>query len=213
MIYYFIIEVTDQSVKKRGEVMKKAVKSLDKKEKKKYIAETALQLISEKGLSNLTMESVAVSCNLSKGSLYNYFKNKDALIIAAFGALLEKIQHFFEDKNSDSNDNCVEKSAEIYSNLYSEILNTFHSNELLRLFEILINSTHDNKMMEVLTQTFKDYYGNILNKFEKIFNSKTKAFMLQAMFDGLVLYRSVGVEFSDKEVQENFKKLILCFTE
>jgi len=193
--------------------MKAAVKDLDKQERKKYIAEKALELISEKGLTNLTMEDVAFSCNLSKGSIYNYFKNKNSLIVSAFSALLEKVQSFFEEKEVSSSQDCVEASAEFYANLYSEILNTFPSKELMRLFEILINSTHDHSMMEVLTQTFKENYGKILARFERLFNSKTKAFMLQAMFDGLVIYRAVGVEFSDEEIKENLKKMILSFTE
>lgn len=186
------------------------MKVLDKNKKKKYIAEKTLELINEKGLSNFTMEDVAFSCDLSKGSLYNYYKNKNALIVAAFSALLEKIQMFFEEKESETPNDCVEKSAEIYSGLYSEVLSNFPANELMRLFEILINSTHDDNMMKILTQTFKDYYGKILSNFERIFKSKTKALMLQAMFDGLVIYRAVGVEFPDDEIQETFKKIIIC---
>jgi AcrR family transcriptional regulator len=186
---------------------------LDKQERKKYIAEKTLELISEKGLTNLTMEDVASSCNLSKGSIYNYFKNKNSLIVSAFSVLLEKVQNFFEEKESVPSQDCVEASADFYANLYSEILNTFPSKELMRLFEILMNSTHDQSMMKILTQTFKENYGKILGKFEKLFNSKTKAFMLQAMFDGLVIYRAVGVEFSDDEIKDNFKKMILSLTE
>ncbi|MGY4687138.1 hypothetical protein X927_02345 [Petrotoga mexicana DSM 14811] len=186
---------------------------MDKQERKKYIAEKTLELISEKGLTNLTMEDVALSCNLSKGSIYNYFKNKNSLIVSAFSALLEKVQNFFEENESVLSQDCVEASADFYANLYSKILSTFPSKELMRLFEILMNSTHDQSMMKILTQTFKENYGKILGKFEKLFNSKTKAFMLQAMFDGLVIYRAVGVEFSDDEIKDNFKKMILSLTE
>lgn len=193
--------------------MNTGLKILDKQERKKYIAEKTLELISEKGLSNLTMEDVASSCNLSKGSIYNYFKNKNALIVSAFSALLEKVQGFFEENESMPSQDCAEASADFYANLYSEILNTFPSKELMRLFEILINSTHDQSMMKILTQTFKENYGKILGKFEKLFNSKTKAFMLQAMFDGLVIYRALGIEFSNDEIKNNFKKMILSFTE
>ncbi|MDN5345873.1 MAG: hypothetical protein PWQ73_370 [Petrotoga sp.] len=189
------------------------VKVLDKQERKKYIAEKTLELISEKGLTNLTMEDVALSCNLSKGSIYNYFKNKNSLIVSAFSALLEKVQNFFEDKESNPTQDCAEESADFYANLYSEILNTFPSKELMRLFEILMNSTHEPSMMQILTQTFKENYGKILSRFEKLFNSKTKAFMLQAMFDGLVIYRAVGVEFSDNEIRDNLKKMILSLTD
>ncbi len=109
--------------------MNQGLKILDKQERKKYIAEKTLELISEKGLSNLTMEDVASSCNLSKGSIYNYFKNKNALIVSAFSALLEKVQGFFEENESVPSQDCVEASADFYANLYSEILNTFPSKD------------------------------------------------------------------------------------
>ncbi len=57
------------------------------------------------------MEDVAVACNVSKGSLYNYFKNKNALIVAAFTALMEKKCYIFfrRKKTSDSTSDCLEK--------------------------------------------------------------------------------------------------------
>lgn len=184
--------------------------SVDKIEKKKYISEKTLELISKKGLANFTMEDVAVACNVSKGSLYNYFKNKNALIVAAFTALMEKMLRFFEEKTSESTSDCLEKSADIYTQIYSEILSSFPSSDLLRLLEILLNSTHDPSMMQSLTKTFKDYYNKILSNFEKIFKSKSSALMLQAMFDGLVIYKAFGVEISDEEIQENVRKIVLC---
>jgi len=186
------------------------MKTLDKIEKKKYIAEKTLELISKKGLANFTMEDVAVACNVSKGSLYNYFKNKNALIIAAFSALMEKMLSFFEEKISEPESDSLEKSAEIYTQIYSEILSSFPSGDLLRLLEILLNSTHDPSMMQTLTKTFKEYYNKILSNFEKIFKSKSSALMLQAMFDGLVIYKAFGVEISDEEIEENVRKIVLC---
>lgn len=190
--------------------MANTMKTLDKIEKKKYIAEKTLELISKKGLANFTMEDVAVACNVSKGSLYNYFKNKNALIIAAFSALMEKMLSFFEEKISEPRSDSLEKSAEIYTQIYSEILSSFPSGDLLRLLEILLNSTHDPSMMQTLTKTFKEYYNKILSNFEKIFKSKSSALMLQAMFDGLVIYKAFGVEISDEEIEENVRKIVLC---
>ncbi|HOB15472.1 MAG TPA: TetR/AcrR family transcriptional regulator [Defluviitoga sp.] len=190
--------------------MANTMKTLDKIEKKKYIAEKTLELISKKGLANFTMEDVAVACNVSKGSLYNYFKNKNALIIAAFSALMEKMLSFFEEKISEPESDSLEKSAEIYTQIYSEILSSFPSGDLLRLLEILLNSTHDPSMMQTLTKTFKEYYNKILSNFEKIFKSKSSALMLQAMFDGLVIYKAFGVEISDEEIEENVRKIVLC---
>ena len=82
--------------------MKKALSTTSKKitkfEKKQFIAETALEVIVEKGLNNFTMDDVAKKAALSKGSLYNYFKNKNSLIIFAFGDLVKKFENTVESK-------------------------------------------------------------------------------------------------------------------
>ncbi|MBP7236506.1 MAG: TetR/AcrR family transcriptional regulator [Petrotogaceae bacterium] len=179
-----------------------------KKDKKKYLSEKALEMIVENGLSNFTMDDVAKSCGVAKGSLYTYFKNKDALIISAFGNLVERLKKVITYEDIKSTDTAEEK-AKYFAKTYSQILSDFPSDQFMRLFEILINSTHDQKMMQDLTEIFTDYYKSLLQVWESLFKSKSKALLFQAMFDGLAMYKAVGVSLPPEEFESTFKEIIL----
>jgi AcrR family transcriptional regulator len=56
-------------------------KEREKERKKALILESAEQLILEKGLDHLNMDEVAERAEVSKGSLYHYFKNKTDLVL------------------------------------------------------------------------------------------------------------------------------------
>lgn len=56
-------------------------KEREKERKKALILEAAEELILEKGLDHLNMDDVADRAEVSKGSLYLYFKNKSDLVL------------------------------------------------------------------------------------------------------------------------------------
>jgi len=74
-------------------------KSLGRTERKKIetrnkVISTAVKLFNELGLDAVTMEQIAETADIAKGTLYNYFPSKDA-IINAF------IQQTFQQRNDD----------------------------------------------------------------------------------------------------------------
>ena len=173
-------------------------KSKYKENKRKKIAENALDLILSKGLSHFTMEDVAKETGVSKGTLYLYFDSKDSLIITAFGILVERLKnyldHFLPNKISK------EEKAKAIIKLYSKIIKEFPSDDLLRLFEILINSIHDKKRLKELGELFHDYYTKLFELWGEFVPNKTTAIILQAMIDGIGIYKSVGVDFEEEEL-------------
>lgn len=173
--------------------------------KKKLIAEKAIELITEKGLNNFTMQDVAKKCNVSKGTLYLYYKNKNSLIISAFGILVEKLKKTFVYETKDVS---VTQKADFILSTYSEILNKFPSKDLMKILEILISSIHDKEMMEELTNIFSTYYSQTLDFFESIFGSRQKSLLIHAMFDGLAIYKALGVDFCKEDIEKDFKEII-----
>lgn len=71
-------------------------KRIDRKklETQKKIIATAVSLFNQYGLDNVTMEQIAASTDISKGTLYNYFPSKEA-VINAF------LQNSFQDNNRE----------------------------------------------------------------------------------------------------------------
>lgn len=56
-------------------------KKREREQKRQLMLEAAEELILEKGLDQLNMDEVAVRSEFSKGSLYQYFKNKNDLVL------------------------------------------------------------------------------------------------------------------------------------
>jgi AcrR family transcriptional regulator len=65
-----------------------------KEEMKQKIVSTAMALFKEQGVNATTMEQIAREVDIAKGTLYNYFPVKEAIIS-------EYIQRSFKEKNSE----------------------------------------------------------------------------------------------------------------
>lgn len=56
------------------------------------ISQAVLEVLRTQGLEKLTMQRVAAQANIATGTLYNYFKDKDALLVYAAERLFAKIR-------------------------------------------------------------------------------------------------------------------------
>jgi AcrR family transcriptional regulator len=182
------------------------------KSKKEIIADNTIEIILNKGLSKLTMDEVAKSCDYSKGTLYNYYSNKDNLIVSAFIRLINKFTYRIDDIEVDENQ-AIEKKAEFYSEIYSKIFTSLTKEEILRTFEIILDSVNNKKNFSSLKSTFTKYFTVVLDKFEDLFDSKNKALMIQSMLVGLQLYKVFGVDFDKETLTKELKDIILKLCE
>ncbi|HEU4574359.1 MAG TPA: TetR/AcrR family transcriptional regulator [Chitinophagaceae bacterium] len=67
------------------------------------IYEATLKLVKASGLAGITMQAVAREAGLATGTLYIYFKNKDALIISLFDRCVKSsARDFFKNYNPQS---------------------------------------------------------------------------------------------------------------
>ena len=57
-------------------------KDTGKQERRNEIVDAAMELFAEKGFHEVTMDTIAERVGLSKGTLYLYFKNKEALFFS-----------------------------------------------------------------------------------------------------------------------------------
>ena len=69
----------------------------ERQQRREQIVDAAEKVFFAKGFSATTMEQVAAEAELSKGTLYLYFKNKDDLFIALSVRFLRALAERFED--------------------------------------------------------------------------------------------------------------------
>ncbi|MFH1941393.1 MAG: TetR/AcrR family transcriptional regulator [bacterium] len=65
-------------------------KIVDKKEKRAEILKAAVRVFAKTGLPKTKMMTIAEEAGIGKGTIYEYFKSKEELFIAAFEAFVEQ---------------------------------------------------------------------------------------------------------------------------
>ncbi len=85
----YIFLLTDQSANIKKEA-KMTPKIVDKEEKRHRILEAALGVFAKFGLANTKMIHIAEAAGIGKGTIYEYFKSKEELAIAAFNVFVRE---------------------------------------------------------------------------------------------------------------------------
>jgi len=70
-------------------------KQVDKEARRLTIIKAAIALFSRKGLAGTTIQEIAEEAEIGKGTVYEYFDSKDALLAGAFDYLVEEMNRYF----------------------------------------------------------------------------------------------------------------------
>jgi TetR/AcrR family fatty acid metabolism transcriptional regulator len=70
--------------------------------KKELIRETAIEVIAELGFHNATTDRIADEAGISVGTIYNYFRNKEAILEYIFQVELDKRRAYLEEVQQES---------------------------------------------------------------------------------------------------------------
>ena len=63
---------------------------VDKEEKRKAIALSCAELLLERGINKLTISQIAQTAGVGKGTIYEYFKNKDDIVFEIITLFINK---------------------------------------------------------------------------------------------------------------------------
>src|SRR5210317_348286 len=146
-------------------------KQRERERRRQQIIVAAKRVFSEKGYSKSTMEDIAREAELSPGTLYLYFKNKDELYASLSLRILQYLNIRLEDVKKEKDSNPEQKIASIKEALYDVyqfdpmiLINMFHlqSSETLKNLSspLLENITElSRNSLTILAEIFKDETG------------------------------------------------------
>jgi AcrR family transcriptional regulator len=77
---------------------------LSGKERREHFLDVTAELVSEKGVEAVTMESVAAAAGVSKGLGYAYFSNRNELLLSLLNREQEELQRRISDEVRQSSD-------------------------------------------------------------------------------------------------------------
>jgi AcrR family transcriptional regulator len=116
-------------------------KERERERRRQQIIVAAKRVFSDKGFNKATMEDIASEAELSPGTLYLYFKNKEELYASLSLRILQylniRVQHVNDEKNLDPEQKMIalrEAMFDVYNFDPLTIINLFHlqSSETLR---------------------------------------------------------------------------------
>ena len=102
--------------------------SLKKRMRKDQILSIAISVIKRKGFSNTKIEDIAVELNMTKGSIYYYFKNKNDLVYECHKLILSMAIKDLENilYENDTAENKLRKMIDVHIEYAIEEKEIFH---------------------------------------------------------------------------------------
>jgi len=172
-------------------------KRREREQRRRQIMRAAHNVFSIKGFMKTTMEDIAREAELSPGTLYLYFKNKDelyaSLSVEVLERLYEKLKRVYIKEARNPNvriDHLKQSLYDIYQVDPLILLNLFHlqSSEILRnLAPPMLTTIRDlsKKSLEIISKIFAEGIEN------KVFIEKQPAALsnvMWALFSGVVMW-------------------------
>ena len=172
-------------------------KQRERERRRQQIIVAAKRVFSEKGYSKSTMEDIAREAELSPGTLYLYFKNKDELYASLSLRILQYLNIRLEDVKKEKDIETRLKIAAIKEALFDVyqfdpmiLINMFHlqSSETLKNLSspLLENITElSRNSLAILAEIFKDDTGQ--DNFASL-HPTAIADIVWSLFTGVVLW-------------------------
>ena len=129
---------------------------VDKVQKRRDIALSCKELIVINGIKDLTISQIAQTAGIGKGSLYDYFKNKDDIVFEIVDILVQEHNHIKEKKILEAT-TTKEKVKFFFNFFYND-----EDIELRQLYKEFISITlasPDTTMIEYHTECFDNFYA------------------------------------------------------
>ena len=172
-------------------------KQRERERRRQQIIVAAKRVFSEKGFSKTTMEDIAREAELSPGTLYLYFKNKDELYASLSLRILQYMNIRLGDVKKEKDSNPEQKIASIKEALYDVyqfdpmiLINMFHlqSSETLKNLSspLLENITElSRNSLQIIADIFKNSSGRntLLTR-----QPTAAADIVWSLFTGVVLW-------------------------
>jgi AcrR family transcriptional regulator len=141
-------------------------KEREKERRRQQILVSAKRVFSDKGYSRATMEDIANEAELSPGTLYLYFKNKEELFASLSLRILQYMIIRLEEVSSETKLSPIEKLEALKSAMFD--VYDFDTASIINMFHLQSSEALKNISSQVLIE-FNTLSGNVMGLLAKIF--------------------------------------------
>ncbi len=141
---------------------KKMAIIVDKNKKRRDIAVACTELLLEKGFKNLTITEIAKTAGIGKGTVYDYFRNKEEIVFEIIRHLIDE-HHEDLNKRSSENTSCRQKTLYLFDFYLCEFKDYSQHMEVYKEYMAATLSNGDLSMSE-FNKECTDFIHQILHK-------------------------------------------------
>lgn len=192
-----------------GQLREKMLSNEQKEQKRKSIAKSTCALFIKKGYVNITISEIAKVANIGKGTVYEYFKNKEEIVFELMACLQEdydpKLQQKLQQKSSTkqktlhlfdlylSSDEIIQTQRKIYKEYLSVFIG--HKTEKMKEYHYVMIQKYTTIVKNIFTDAIQN--GELselaLEMIPSIFATLDGFFIAQVEND--VIYKYVDTLF------------------
>ena len=153
---------------------------------KAKIADTAMKLFANNGYADTTIDAIAKQANVAKGLIYNYFENKEALLLYTFMSAFEHIESAFASLLPVSD---PVAAIEAFINGMFDYLQE-HTDFWRLQLGIMMQPSVPKGLQETIMKKLREYVQMFTDIFTLagVENASGEAWLFAASIDGVMLY-------------------------
>jgi len=128
---------------------------VDKVQKRQDIALSCKDIFVQKGIKDLSVSEIAKAAKIGKGTVYDYFSNKEDIVFEIVNILMKKYKESLTKKIEEATS--TREKVKIFSSIfYAE--DEFELRAIYKEFISISLSSPNKEMMEFQSAYTKDYY-------------------------------------------------------
>jgi AcrR family transcriptional regulator len=160
---------------------------VDKEQKKRDIACSCKKLFAEHAFKDITISQIAKTAGIAKGSLYDYFKNKEDVVFELVHILVER--HNAQKEEALAHADSIEEKVKIFFRFFYEE----ESADLRKLYKefIAISLTNPSEEIIAFQSNYFHYYSEW---FERIIEEAVQKGELKPVASEMVLGIFTAIE-------------------
>ena len=158
---------------------------VDKQKKRKDIALSCKDLILTNGINNLTVSQVAKAAGIGKGTVYEYFKNKDEIVFELINILMQ--EHNEIKKRKLLNVSSTKEKVKVFFDFFYND-EDFELRELYKHFTAITLVNKNENMIEFQTKCFDIYINWIDEIIQEGINKNELNLHAKGLIRGLFAY-------------------------
>lgn len=140
--------------------------------RKNQILDAAIDVFAKDGYEKANTENIAVAANLGKGTLYRYFKNKEALFLSVVRRDLQIVA-----ESVSASINTAADPVKQIESFITGFLSFFDKNP--KFYRIMIQVHEQSNIHKRIAKIMLDHYCGEMKKFEEIFKNGIRTGILK----------------------------------